>query len=503
MPHKLYSLFLFLFLAQFVQGQNIDLKRTSHWYFGAKAGLDFSGGSPVPDTLGQLGTLEKTAAISDTSGNLIAYFGFGNFTADWCLFNRNHQPMLNGCGIGLPGVSTPRDCAVFIPKPGDDSIYYLFTVDGWENQFQRGLRWHEIDMRLDNGLGGVVSHDNILRAPVSEQLAATRHSNGCDYWVVTHERSSANFLAYKVSDQGVDTVPLVSAVGQDYAIAQQSYNLNGGYHLSFSPNGRKALVQVIWNYIITHIPEQIQLMSFDNTTGMFSEAINLPYDTSGSHGFFSNDNSKVYFESCYYRPCRFYQFDLSSGIDSVIQQSRTVVYTTPVAIESDGQIGLDGKIYLCSEWDSIASSPNPHFLSVIENPNALGIACNIQYATQPLGSGRAMQGLPNFVSNFLSNIPVIPCLYNFIYDGRVYEELRVLAYPNPADAQITISGNGLPITQAILRLFDVTGILWLEKQTSIPEKEIVLDVSQIPIGIYLLQIQTVNQRKAFKLFINH
>ncbi|GIV35567.1 MAG: hypothetical protein KatS3mg031_3102 [Chitinophagales bacterium] len=209
-----------LLVAFLTNAQNPDLKRTTHWYFGNRAGLDFSGGSPVPDTLGQLGTLKRTAAISDRAGNLVAYSGFGFFTREWCVFNRKHQPMLNGCGIGPAGVSTPRDAAVFVPKPDDDSTYYLFTVDGWENQFQCGLRWHEIDMRQDSGYGAVVSSDNLLHAPVSEQLAATRHGNGCDYWVVSHERSSDRFLAYRVTAEGVDNVSVVSAVGQDYGVTQ-------------------------------------------------------------------------------------------------------------------------------------------------------------------------------------------------------------------------------------------------------------------------------------------
>ena len=38
---------------------------------------------------------------------------------------------------------------------------YKRQVDGWEGQFMRGLRWHEIDMRQDSGRGDVVSKDNV------------------------------------------------------------------------------------------------------------------------------------------------------------------------------------------------------------------------------------------------------------------------------------------------------------------------------------------------------
>lgn len=501
---KHYYLLLLFFCGHFVHAQNPDQRRTVHWYFGDKAGLDFSSGSPVPDTLGQIGTLERTAAISDLQGNLVAYFGYGSGTTNqWCVWNRNHQPMMNGCGIGPAGVSTPRDGGVFIPKPGDDSTYYLFTVDGWENQFQRGLRWHEIDMRLDNGLGALTSHDNLLYAPVTEQLAATRHANGCDYWVVTHERSSDKFLAFKVTSDGVDSVPVISAAGQDYAIMQQAYILNMGFNIVLSPNGRKAGVILSWNYPITKIPSQAELMDFNPQNGIFSSAFYLPFDTSGGNIFFSPDNSKLYIETGKHI-AKLYQFDLSSGVDSLILQSKTDIAINPsIWMAQDAQIGIDGKIYLMCEWDYVMSSPNPRFLSVIEQPNILGAGCNVQYGTQPLGNGRATQGLPNFVSNFLTSAPSAPCLYNFIFDEASSEQFRAIIYPNPADKQLTIASSNDFFNNSSITVYDATGRLWLEKQTPFAQKEIILDVSHIPRGLYLLNLQTSKTRKAFKIFIQH
>lgn len=49
----------------FAQGE------TNFWYFGQNAGLDFTGGSPVAVTNGQLNINEGCASISDASGNLL------------------------------------------------------------------------------------------------------------------------------------------------------------------------------------------------------------------------------------------------------------------------------------------------------------------------------------------------------------------------------------------------------------------------------------------------
>jgi hypothetical protein len=306
-----FVLFILQLTMQVIVAQNPDLKRSAHWYFGNFAGLDFTSGSPVPDTNGVISTLEGVSAISDTNGILQCYFGFGYQTNYlYCVYNREHKAMPNGCDLGTASVSTPRDGSIFVPKPGDDSTYYLFTVDGWENQFQRGLRWHEIDMRQDSGRGDVVSHDNVLFAPCSEQLAATRHANGCDYWVVSHERSNANFLAYKVTANGIDTVPVVSTVGTDYSIPQQLWNNSGGGVIRFSPNGTIAAAIVYWSWLVTGIPEDLELFQFDNSTGVFYNCVNLPTNIGVAGIGFSLNNTKVYSEDAD-SIARLYQWDLT------------------------------------------------------------------------------------------------------------------------------------------------------------------------------------------------
>ena len=55
------TLFLLLPLLAFPQGE------ANIWYFGYNAGLDFSSGSPVALTNGQLTTFEGCATLSDTA----------------------------------------------------------------------------------------------------------------------------------------------------------------------------------------------------------------------------------------------------------------------------------------------------------------------------------------------------------------------------------------------------------------------------------------------------
>jgi hypothetical protein len=387
-------------------------------------------------------------------------------------------------------VSSPRDGAVIVPKPGDDDIYYIFNVDGWENQFQRGIRWHEVDMTLDNGLGAVTSANNLLHTPVSEQLAATRHANGCDYWVCTHERSSDKFLCFQVTEDGVIEEPVVSAVGQDYAATQISHNLNGGNNLVFSPGGVLACSNVSWSYIITGLPSQMQILQFDKEVGNFTGFVELPVDTTCSQGFFSPDNSKFYFQSGFSGSAKHYQFDLSVFNQEAISQSQTLVLQSPLAIMQDGLVGSDGKIYLTVEWDYIDSQPNPHFLSVIEFPNEPGTACNIIYGFQSLGTGRATQGLPNFVTDF--TIDVAPPICGLSAESMKSEGTVWSVFPNPASHHLTLSNKESVNYDIEVSLFDFTGKLSLKRLIPSGRNDFRINLPKLSPGLYLLELRANN-----------
>ena len=68
-------------------------QRFYNWYFGNRAGVNFSSGAPVALTNGQIVTTEGCATISDATGNLLFY------TDGVSVWNRNHAVMANGAGL--------------------------------------------------------------------------------------------------------------------------------------------------------------------------------------------------------------------------------------------------------------------------------------------------------------------------------------------------------------------------------------------------------------------
>jgi len=65
---RVLSVFIFLFTLT-TYGQ----KEANFWYFGQKAGLDFTTGTPIPLSDGKLSTLEGCSTISDKDGKLLFY----------------------------------------------------------------------------------------------------------------------------------------------------------------------------------------------------------------------------------------------------------------------------------------------------------------------------------------------------------------------------------------------------------------------------------------------
>jgi hypothetical protein len=174
------------------------------WYFGRNAGIDFNSGQPVALTDGALNTLEGSASISDPNGVLQFY------TDGVTVWNRNHQVMSNG--TGLTGHFSTTQSATIIKKPGANTIYFIFTV-AIEGR-QDGLKYSEVDMILQGGLGGINSNKNInIVNPTCEKVTIIKHCNNTNYWVITRLLGSNTFHSYLLTAAGLSTTPIISNIG--------------------------------------------------------------------------------------------------------------------------------------------------------------------------------------------------------------------------------------------------------------------------------------------------
>ncbi len=467
-------LLLFFYCWQFCGAQTSEINRTNHWYFGEGIGLDFSSGTPVLDTSSPMSQREACAVMSDTAGNLLFY------TDGDTVWNKNHTMLTNGFGVGC---ESSTNGAVIVPKPGNDALYYLFTVDCWENSGSHGLRYTLVDVTANNDSGGLFEKNVQLYSPSSEQLSVTRHCNGIDYWVVAHAYSANMFYAYLITSNGIDTAPVISYHGGDTLPVSKPIGNSGS--MCISPNGEKLCFVSSWL--------GTKLFDFDPSTGQITNMITLT-ETRYEYGCaFSPDNTKLYVSFVGFpNPVGRYisQYDLSSYDSLLIAASKTTIYWVSYAhTELVGlQLNRNGYIQVSYYYrDSIG---------IITNPNAKDTLCN--YQTFPITfNGRiCKEQFPNINTNYYNPSSYI-CSSGVAEAGQD----AIWYFPNPVTDKLHISN--LKSQFNAMCIYDVNGRHVLFRQLDYDDNAEV-DIGFTPPGIYVLQLFKPGsyQAKSIK-FIKH
>ena len=393
-------LLLFCTLTIFAQGE------ANFWYFGENAGLNFNSGSPIAIS-GSLNTLEGCSSFSDSNGNLLFY---SDGSTVW---NRLHNPMPNG--TGLKGNASSSQSAMIIPKPGNSSVFYIFTVGAVvSGGGEFGFNYYTIDMNSAGGWGDVIAGPFDLSKSKSdlwtEKVAAVKGAECQTFWVISFAVNE--FYAYKVSSSGVAQNPIKSIV--PFTASDRR-----GY-LKISPDGKKLAIAHMSNFSNGFSGTgSFFLYDFNAITGEVTNQKNLPLTapadrpygaefSSNSEMLYvnaSNDfNSNIYAESN--NPANhfstLYQFNLNSPAIADIIASRKIIDSQNL-FRGGLQLGPDQKIYRALSKTYNTGIP---FLGVIDNPENDGLACNYRHAAISLNGKNSTQGLPPFIASLLLPIEI-------------------------------------------------------------------------------------------------
>ncbi|MBX3163574.1 MAG: SprB repeat-containing protein, partial [Bacteroidetes bacterium] len=354
---KYYFIFcVFANTSLFCQNEN------SKWYFGVDAALDFITTPPTVLSNSSFSwSVWGCSSIADAFGNLLFY------TNGQTVWNNQHIVMANGSGL----LATVYGTALIVKQPGSNSVYYIFTVQGTPGGM--GFHYSVVDMSLAAGAGSVTVKNAPIYLPhCASKLHAAKHANGIDYWIMTHEDNTNNFRAYLFTAGGINTVAVVSSAGMAY---HSNYGISG--QLKFSSSGQKigTALMATGNFSSTVVAE---LYDFNNSTGVVSNPVSLQYNhqsniyAAGGWGCeFSPDGSRFYQNQV---NNNIIQWDVNAGLPLAIQSSSVSIANNLIynySTYSDMQLAIDGKIYTCGSL-----SPSVYSLSVINNPNAPGLACN-------------------------------------------------------------------------------------------------------------------------------
>ncbi|CAM1344393.1 T9SS type B sorting domain-containing protein [Tenacibaculum amylolyticum] len=394
MRKQILIVFIFVSIAAFSQ------KQANVWYFGQNAGIDFNTSPPTALTDGQLNTDEGCSSFSDQDGNLLFY------TDGITIYAKDHSVMLYTDGTpgnNLKGNPTSTQSGMIIPKPGSDTIYYLFTVG---TDFvppgilpNPGFNYYTIDMAQRGGLGEIIDGPvNLAIDPDtgtdisqfwSEKVAAVKAQECNAFWVISFVQNT--FYAYKVTTAGVDTINVVKSNANFTAVDKRGY-------LQASPDGRYLA------FADFNANGSLRLFEFDNATGQVngtSSQVLFSSNVTGESVYgiaFSQLSNNLYASTFDGLNATFniHQFDLTS---TNIPASINPVISKRGFFRGGLQLGPDGKIY--------ASIPGNSFLDIIENPNENNAQLIYTEDAIDLNGRIATQGLPPFISSLLLPINII------------------------------------------------------------------------------------------------
>jgi gliding motility-associated-like protein len=346
-------------------------KEGANWIFGGRIQLNFNSEKPAVDTFAftTIDTLMNGAAsVSDRSGELL-FFSSGGILASRLKVNGIYQAMPNG-NFFTDSIPTLTTAEMIVQSPADSNLYYLF-FNGYKfinNVAYQDFYRLQIDMRLNNGYGDVVPNSlQLVRKEVGNyKLTALLHQNGRDTWVVGANRTIDSVFAYLLTPGGILPPVVTKVTNRFHSISR----------MKASPNSEMFAVGSVLGPGI----EGLDIYDFNRATGIPTLKYSLPtpiYDYPFFSCAFSPDNSMLYAGSIgiigFPKNATVYQYDLTFGNTSQVQQSRNVIYNTASSYSIyDMQLAIDGKIYLIIE---------KNFLSQISCPNLYGAACRFKANT--------------------------------------------------------------------------------------------------------------------------
>lgn len=318
----------------------------------------------------------------------------------------NHAQLINAQGGVMPNGIGPFSFEPFgdqtqgsliVPLPGHSDRYVVIYLHA--NSYEEWPRAEHllVDMTLDAGLGDVVPGSRtVFSDSLTEKLTGTPHGNGVDYWVLAHQWDTDKFLAFLVSDAGLDTNAIVSSAGSPHqrliGLSPLKNNFQG--QLKFSVDGSKIAIATRENIPPPPRPGIVQLFRFDDASGVVEYWTTLP-EHFYSYGIeFSAHGSRLYVSGVDSAYQYIDQYDLELDDTTAIQNSRTRVYSYQYGMPADlpnnrpeaMALALDGRIYVTRTF------ANTSWFAVINEPDSLGLACDLDWngldlsPTSPRGS---------------------------------------------------------------------------------------------------------------------
>ncbi len=441
---------------------------------------DYKNGAPVYQYIDssdlQMGT--ASALIADSLGQLIFYTnGFrignknfeiisGSDTLDYTSITNNWpygQPILNGAFF-LPSLSNPNEILLFHKDWQIKTFLNLLTFTSYNT-------WYTVlDKTMNNGLGGLVSRNNILYNSeiCRDGMQAVKHANGRDYWIVLQDDDTSTFITFLYTPTGF------------YGPFFQNMNIPifraSGNNSIFNRQGTK-YATICWN-------NNLMLFDFDRCTGQFTD--NNQVDTTwlflGPIFCFSANGNKIYRSNF----DEIYQYD-TADVNFNLSRDTVAIYDGYFDIDSTkfGTMYLadDNKIYISSVYG---------YQHIINKPDLTGIACNLSQHSikHPVVVDDAF---PNYINYDLGPLVGSPCdtLSVLTNTPNPLQGGLMQCFPNPATNEVNIKINNVPLGNYTLSIYTplANEVMHIESKNTAKDFTKTLRVHDLAGGFYFVKLQ--------------
>lgn len=374
---------------------------------------------------------------------------------------------------------------LFLPFENNPERYMLIHKTGYRTKITPYLEFYRlnyslIDTKGNQGLGTVIRKNveiyyDTINSLVSDKMAAVKHNNLKDWWVVCPlDDFIQGFLVLLVSDTGL--------VKKEIQKIGPAYTSERGGWATFTPDGKKL--------ILFNPEEDISIRDFDRSTGQLSNYvhISIPVEEKDTLTVFggcavSGSGRYLYVNDVIH----VWQFDLQA---EDISASRVLVAEwdrfrddrdAPVSFLYQER-GPDCRIY-------ISPASSSRYSSVILYPDRKGKACMVrQHAIAfefPKSHGQF--AFPNY------RLGVAPTCDSTIGISLVatrhpaIHPLFALASPNPLQETLYIDLTGEALYPVKMEIRSITGTSIL--RTDIRRENSQYDTSFWPEGLYILTLQ--------------
>ena len=451
---------------------------------------------------------QLNSSICDSSGRLVAY--------------------TNGCDIGGPGDS-------LLENGADINVGELHTeqcddlddgyVAGSQSSYmlplagtnQYGLIYKHSEL-IRNANGAVIDlYISELRYALIEQrrppqrnrvtkkeitilhdslsyglMAAVKHANGRDWWIVVPRRRGNTFYVLGLSAAGF-TDTIVQTIG-----LRRNPKGEGSGQMVFAPDGNKLYM--------TNTYDPVLVYDFDRSTGLFTGFSTIPFvygeGLEAEIGCEISPNGRYLYLAA---RLSMWQFDLQAPdisasqtlVGKWVQQYVSAIPTIFVRL----QLGPDCKIYGLGGGDT-------RYYHVIHNPDNAGTACNVHLngIRLPTPSGASMPFFPNYRLGPLGD-PGLPCSPVVSSGGAVVSPLPVVSvFPNPASDHVKITLNQAVSGALHWVLCDALGRTVRTLRLSAAESDWQqTDVADLAAGVYFWAVRGEDGRGVLtgKIMVQH